>query len=173
MYWCLGHGRDVGCPGVGDRLLPEEIRDRGGLCPEVFQECGIKVQHTVKMESFLFFRPVLRKNKVRKHISPLAHSVSGKSARIPKTPVLHQQSEAGRVRWNLLRGGMLVGPAWPVAQRSPRLPHGHLSSPWLDMVHPAWALAGAAAPGSSPSVLSAAVGGTDLPSVQMRARCLK
>ena len=43
-----------GVPRVREEFLPEEIRDGGGLCPELSQERGIKVQHAVKIEPFFF-----------------------------------------------------------------------------------------------------------------------
>lgn len=43
-----------GIPRVGEEFLLEEIRDHGGLCCELLQEHGIKVQHAVKIESFFF-----------------------------------------------------------------------------------------------------------------------
>lgn len=88
-------------PRVREEFLSEEIRDGGGLCPGLSQERGIKVQHAVKIESF-FFPPVLRKNKMCKHISPLARSLSlGRTLGFPKKPLLHQQTKEGGQRVRL------------------------------------------------------------------------
>lgn len=88
----LSHSRDVGW-----REIPlGERRDGAGLFPQLTQERGIKVPHAVKIESF-FLLPLLRRNKMCKHISPLAYSLSlGRMVGFPKKPLLHQQTEEGR-----------------------------------------------------------------------------
>lgn len=88
----LSHSRDVGW-----REIPlGERRDGAGLFPQLVQEHGIKVPRAVKIESF-FLLPLLGRNKMCKHISPLAYSLSlGRMVGFPKKPLLHQQTEEGR-----------------------------------------------------------------------------
>lgn len=71
--WSMAQGTWCSQPQQGCGL--EWNGDGTGLFTQLPQEHSIKVPHAVKIESF-FLLPLLRRNKMCKHISPLACSLS-------------------------------------------------------------------------------------------------